>query len=125
MAFSRRSGEPPRPPSHPLPKPFFPLSYDALAAVALVRAAERSRSPAILMIFPVTMHWGGKSFLRYLVDLAHSASVPIAVHLDHATTDEDIDTALTWAEQGVAFDSIMVDASHAETDEENLEIVGV
>jgi hypothetical protein len=31
------------------------LSYDAIAAVALVRAAERAKSPAILQIFPVTM----------------------------------------------------------------------
>jgi fructose-bisphosphate aldolase, class II len=31
--------------------------------------------------------------------------------------------ALRLAEEGVAFDSIMVDASHADTDEENLEIV--
>lgn len=45
------------------------------------------------------------------------------MHLDHATTEEDIDRALSFAEQGVAFDSIMVDASHADTDEENLEIV--
>ncbi len=30
-------------------------SYDAIAAAALVRAAERKKSPAILQIFPVTM----------------------------------------------------------------------
>lgn len=40
--------------------------------------------------------------------LAEQATVPIAIHLDHATTDEDIDRALTFAEEGVAFDSIMV-----------------
>lgn len=40
--------------------------------------------------------------------------MPIAVHLDHATTVEDIDLALGLAEQGIAFDSIMVDASHAD-----------
>jgi fructose/tagatose bisphosphate aldolase len=67
--------------------------------------------------------WGGEPFLAFCVNLAHSASVPIAVHLDHATTEEDIDTALTFAERGTAFDSIMVDASHADTDEENLEEV--
>ncbi|KAJ9122868.1 hypothetical protein QFC24_003906 [Naganishia onofrii] len=95
--------------------------YDALAAIALVRAAEKAKSPAILQLFPITMHWGGEPFLAFCVNLAHSASVPIAVHLDHATTEHDIDTALTFAERGTAFDSIMVDASHAETDEENLE----
>lgn len=70
-----------------------------------------------------TADWGGEPFLAFCVNLAHSASVPIAVHLDHATTEEDIDTALTFAERGTAFDSIMVDASHADTDEENLEEV--
>lgn len=32
-----------------------PNSYDALAAIALVRAAEKAKSPAILQLFPVTM----------------------------------------------------------------------
>ena len=40
--------------------------------------------------------------------------MPIAVHLDHATDPEHIELALSLAEQGIAFDSIMVDASHAE-----------
>jgi len=53
---------------------------------------------------------------------AHQASVPIAVHLDHATDPEHLELALGLAEQGVVFDSIMVDASHAETDEENIAI---
>lgn len=45
---------------------------------------------------------------------AHQASVPISVHLDHATDPEHLELALSLAEQGIAFDSIMVDASHAE-----------
>lgn len=45
---------------------------------------------------------------------AHQASVPVAVHLDHATDPEHLELALSLAEQGIAFDSIMVDASHAE-----------
>lgn len=32
-----------------------PDSYDALAAIALVRAAEKAKSPAILQLFPITM----------------------------------------------------------------------
>jgi fructose-bisphosphate aldolase class II len=34
--------------------------------------------------------------------------------LDHATDTEHLELALGLAEQGIAFDSIMVDASHAE-----------
>ncbi|THH19141.1 hypothetical protein EW146_g1971 [Bondarzewia mesenterica] len=118
--------------------------YDAQSVIALVRAAERNRSPVILQIFPVTLAYGKGPFLRFCLDAsvfliiktllpypwdisdiqtrasAHQASVPIAVHLDHATDPEHIELALSLAEQGIAFDSIMVDASHAETDEENI-----
>ncbi|KAG6828959.1 hypothetical protein H0H92_006186 [Tricholoma furcatifolium] len=96
------------------------ICYDAGMVVALVRAAERSRSPAILQLFPVTLAYGRGPFLKFCLDIAHQASVPIAVHLDHATDPEHLELALTLAEQGIAFDSIMVDASHAETDEENI-----
>ena len=41
--------------------------------------------------------------------------MPIAVHLDHATTAEALELAIGFAEKhGVKFDSIMVDASHAD-----------
>ncbi|KIY44670.1 aldolase [Fistulina hepatica ATCC 64428] len=96
--------------------------YDAQSAIALVRAAERARSPAILQLFPVTLAYGKGPFLQFCLDVAHSASVPITVHLDHATDPEHLELAIGLAEQGIAFDSIMVDASHAETDEENIEI---
>ncbi|KAF8151782.1 ketose-bisphosphate aldolase [Crassisporium funariophilum] len=96
--------------------------YDEGMAVALVRAAERSRSPAILQLFPITLAYGKGPFLRFCLDLAHQASVPISVHLDHATDHEHLELALSLAEQGIAFDSIMVDASHADSDEENIAI---
>ncbi|KJA15911.1 hypothetical protein HYPSUDRAFT_333762 [Hypholoma sublateritium FD-334 SS-4] len=96
--------------------------YDANMAIGLVRAAERARSPAVLQLFPVTLEHGKGPFLRFCLDVAHQASVPIAVHLDHATDPAHLELALGLAEQGIVFDSIMVDASHAETDEENIAI---
>ena len=36
------------------------------------------------------------------------------MHLDHATDPDHIELALKLAEEGIAFDSIMVDASHAD-----------
>jgi fructose-bisphosphate aldolase class II len=98
------------------------------AAIGLVRAAERQRSPAILQLFPTTVKYGGGPFLRMCLDLyvslaefrillmsrAHSASVPISVHLDHATDADQLELAVGLAEKGIAFDSIMVDASHAD-----------
>ncbi|EKM76259.1 hypothetical protein AGABI1DRAFT_78657 [Agaricus bisporus var. burnettii JB137-S8] len=98
------------------------VCYDAQSAIALVRAAERCQSPAILQLFPVTLMYGKGPFLQFCLNLAHQATVPISVHLDHATDIEHLELALSLAEQGIAFDSIMVDASHAETDEENIGI---
>ena len=41
--------------------------------------------------------------------------MPIAVHLDHATDVEHLELAIGLAEKkGIKFDSIMVDASHAD-----------
>lgn len=54
------------------------------------------------------------------------------MHLDHATDEAHLELSVGLAEQGIAFDSIMVDASHADvsvkgslvvdaqTDEENI-----
>jgi len=96
--------------------------YDMTAVIGLVRAAERARSPAILQLFPITVKYGGGPFLQFCLNMAHQASVPISVHLDHATDEEQLELAVGLAEKGIAFDSIMVDASHADTDEENISI---
>ncbi|KAF8147803.1 aldolase [Mycena galopus ATCC 62051] len=96
--------------------------YDAHCVIGLVRSAERMKSPVIIQMFPVTLAYGKGPFLQFCLNAAHQASVPIAVHLDHATDPEHLELALSLAEQGIAFDSIMVDASHADTDEENIVI---
>jgi fructose-bisphosphate aldolase class II len=58
--------------------------------------------------------------VRYVVEACHAAKVPIAVHVDHAGTDEDICRVLDFADQGAAVDSIMIDCSHHDTDEDNI-----
>lgn len=62
----------------------------------------------------------GIHFTRFVIQACHAAKVPIAVHVDHAGTDEDIGRVLEWAQQGVAVDSIMIDCSHHDSDEENI-----
>jgi len=99
--------------------------YDWSSVIGLVRAAERTNSPAILQLFPLTLEYGGANgeFLQFCVESAHNAKVPIAVHLDHATSAEALEFAIGLAEKkGIKFDSIMVDASHADTEEENIAI---
>ncbi|PWN88800.1 aldolase [Acaromyces ingoldii] len=94
--------------------------YDAQSVLATIRAAEKARSPAMVQLFPVTMKQFGIHFTRFVLDACHSASVPISVHVDHVGTDEDIARVLDWAEQGVQVDSMMIDCSHHDTDEENI-----
>ncbi|PPR04672.1 hypothetical protein CVT24_011889 [Panaeolus cyanescens] len=105
----------------------------AQMVVGLIRAAEpRVRRPAILQLMPVTMHYGKESFLQFCLDAwvlsrrisfatrTRRATIPMSVHLDHAVKENDIEYALQLAENGVAFDSIMIDASAKKTDEDNL-----
>ncbi|PLB44930.1 fructose-bisphosphate aldolase [Aspergillus steynii IBT 23096] len=80
--------------------------YNTDGVVAIIRAAERTHSAAIIQLFPWTMHFQGPEFIRYVVRSAHAALVPVAVHLDHCIKTEDVELALT-----LPFDSIMVDAS--------------
>lgn len=77
--------------------------------IAVIRAAESCKSPAIIQIFPWTIKFQGPHFVKYVVEAAHSASVPIAVHLDHCIEPDDVKIALD-----LPFDSIMVDASTLE-----------
>ncbi|KAF8535164.1 fructose-bisphosphate aldolase [Trichophaea hybrida] len=80
--------------------------YDTIGVLAVIRAAEHNRSPAIIQLFPWSIHFHGPHFLTFVVSAAHSASVPIAVHLDHCQSSSDVALALDLP---VTFDSIMVD----------------
>jgi fructose-bisphosphate aldolase, class II len=86
-------------------------------AAAIVEGAELERSPAILQISQNTVrHWGGAigPLASACRELATGASVPIAIHLDHATEEDLCDAAVR---SGVS--SVMFDAS-AESWEENV-----
>ncbi|KAJ9645025.1 hypothetical protein H2204_001487 [Knufia peltigerae] len=80
--------------------------YNDDGVIAVIRAAEKKKSPAVIQLFPWTLRFQGPEFVKYVVNAAHSASVPIAVHLDHCIKQEDIELALT-----LPFDSIMIDAA--------------
>jgi fructose-bisphosphate aldolase class II len=76
--------------------------------MAVIRAAETTRPPANIHLFPWSLHFQDQHFVSYVLSYAHSASVPIAVHLDHCINPEDVELALSLSP---TFDSIMVDAS--------------
>ncbi|KAF7547239.1 hypothetical protein G7Z17_g7874 [Cylindrodendrum hubeiense] len=86
--------------------------YNDDGVISVIQAAESCKSPAIIQLFPWTMKFQGPQFVKYVIEAAHAASVPIAVHLDHCIEPADVEAALE-----LPFDSIMVDASILEPEE--------
>jgi fructose-bisphosphate aldolase, class II len=80
-----------------------------------VKAAEAVKSPLILQFFPWAIKFSNGLLIHSAAIAAKAASVPVAIHLDHCQ-DEDM---VRHAADNLPFDSIMVDMSHHEK-EENL-----
>lgn len=83
--------------------------------IATLRAAEFKKSPAMILLFPWAMEYGRNLLVNFAADACRSATVPMTLHMDHA---QDPDIIRRAADTG-KFDSIMVDMSHYEK-EENL-----
>ncbi|KAL9631509.1 MAG: hypothetical protein Q9164_005854 [Protoblastenia rupestris] len=92
--------------------------YNIEGILATVRAATTKHSPAMLLLFPWAQTYSGSLLAHCAAHAARTSSVPITVHLDHAQTPEAVKEA---ADMEGCFDSIMVDMSHYEH-EENLRL---
>ncbi|TVY85126.1 putative fructose-bisphosphate aldolase [Lachnellula suecica] len=88
------------------------VCYNLEEIIATQRAAESRKSPAMILLFP----WALTTFKSHLVNLAadvcRSASVPMSLHLDHC-----LEVDLVKYAASLPFDSIMIDMSHYEKDE--------
>lgn len=91
------------------------VAYNIEHILGMVRAAEQARSPLIIQFFPWAITFSDGLLIRAAADYAKRAKVPVAIHLDHAQ-DEKL---IRLAADTLPFDSIMVDMSHYEK-EENL-----
>lgn len=87
--------------------------YNVESILASVRAAEAKRSPVIIQLFPWAIEFADGLLLHAAREAADKATVPVAVHMDHAQSPDIIRRA---AELG-GFDGIMVDMSHYEKEE--------
>ena len=81
--------------------------YNLEAILAVVRAAEKKRSPAMILLFPWALHYASSLIVTMAARACRTASVPISLHLDHAQDEAVIKQAAS-----LPFDSIMVDMSH-------------
>ncbi|KAL4909529.1 hypothetical protein BDW74DRAFT_187602 [Aspergillus multicolor] len=91
--------------------------YNVEGILATVRAAQKKRSAAMIQLFPWALHYADGLLVHAAAEAAKSVDVPVTVSMDHAQTPEIIRRA---ADIG-GFDSIMVDMSHYEK-EENLRL---
>lgn len=91
--------------------------YNTEGILATVRAAEAKKSPAMILLFPWAIHYANSCLVHLAAEAAKAATVPVTVHLDHAQDPEIVKKA---ADMG-GFDSIMIDMSHYEK-EENLRL---
>jgi fructose-bisphosphate aldolase class II len=93
------------------------IAYNIEHILGFVRAAEKAQSPIIIQFFPWAITFSDGLLIRTAAEAIRCSKVPdaISVHLDHAQ-DADI---IRRAADTLPFDSIMVDMSHYEK-EENL-----
>ncbi|KAM3081385.1 hypothetical protein ACMFMG_004854 [Clarireedia jacksonii] len=94
------------------------IAYNIEHILGFVRAAEKARSPIIIQFFPWAITFSDGLLIRTAAEAIKRSKVPdaISIHLDHA---QDADT-IRLAADTLPFDSIMIDMSHHEK-EENLE----
>ncbi|OAA73012.1 Ketose-bisphosphate aldolase, class-II [Akanthomyces lecanii RCEF 1005] len=90
-----------------------PIAYNIEHIIAFIQAAEAKRSPLIIQLFPWAISFSSGLLVVAAAHAAQRASVPVAIHLDHAQ-DEAL---IRQAADTLPFDSIMVDMSHYEMDE--------
>lgn len=82
-------------------------------ASAIVNAAEKERSPVIIMALEGYMRYFDLELLiRSLLDIGAGATVPVAVHLDHATRWETVVRAVK-----AGCTSVMLDCSTSSYEE--------
>ncbi|KAF2823525.1 aldolase [Ophiobolus disseminans] len=83
--------------------------YNVEGILASVRAAEAKRAPLIIQLFPWAIEFAGGILIHAAREAADNASVPVALHMDHAQTPDIVKQAANY-ENGL--DGIMVDMSH-------------
>jgi fructose-bisphosphate aldolase class II len=80
-------------------------AVDDLTTDALIKAAERSRSPLIIQISVKTVkYWGAPVVKDVFTHMAGRASVPVTLHLDHCPDPEFAKECIALGWNAVLFD---------------------
>lgn len=85
--------------------PAYNISSNMLLSGAIA-AAEEAKAPVIIAIHPDELAFVGTAFVKFALEEAKNAAVPVVIHLDHGSSLEQIMTAIR-----AGFTSVMIDAS--------------
>lgn len=91
--------------------PAYNISSSMLLTGA-IQAAEDANAPVIIAIHPDELAFVGTAFVKFALEEAKNASVPVVIHLDHGSSLEQIMTAIR-----AGFTSVMIDASELPLDQ--------
>jgi len=80
--------------------------YNLEGAKAVVQSATELNSPVMLQILPSALKLGGSPLVALCLEMARTAGVPVAVHLDHCPTADTLHFAIKCG-----FSSVMADGS--------------
>lgn len=86
--------------------------YNLEGVRAVIGAAAVQASPVMLQLHPAALQHGGPPLVALCVAAARTATVPVAVHLDHSSSPADIRAALD-----AGLSSVMADGSHLAYDD--------
>lgn len=81
--------------------------YTVEGVRAVVSAAEKTLSPAIIQLLPKALEIGGVALIAMCLEAVQAAKVPMSVHLDHCSSLKVIESALA-----AGISSTMADGSH-------------
>ncbi len=91
--------------------PAYNISSNMLLTGA-IEAAEAANAPVIIAIHPDELAFVGTAFVKFALEEAKNATVPVVIHLDHGSSLEQIMTAIR-----AGFTSVMIDASELPLDQ--------
>lgn len=79
--------------------------YNIETVLGVIEAAEQTKSPVILQIYPrLVCEEIGYYLIPTMVAAARKASVPVCVHLDHGASEFETTRALCWGATGIMLD---------------------
>ncbi|MCY4021209.1 MAG: ketose-bisphosphate aldolase [Chloroflexi bacterium] len=91
--------------------PAYNISSNMLLTGA-IEAAEAANAPVIIAIHPDELAFVGTAFVKFALEEAKNAAVPVVIHLDHGSSLQQIMTAIR-----AGFTSVMIDASELPLDQ--------